>query len=140
MKFKHEVLQIWQQKQDWSSSKCALYLGISIRSWEKYAHGVAAPPLRIINRIARMLGISAFGLLTPCTAITSGKILKFRNTLLIQWQAEKGLTCKECAHHIGISTSAWNMYCNGQRVPGTLEAINKLGERMEINPLDLLVP
>lgn len=139
MKFKHEALAAWQEEKDWTDTKCARFLDISTpKLWQQYKTGVVIPSVKIINKIAKNMGISAFDLIEPRPAVTSNsKIIKFRNIALIMWQKERGYSMETCAKMAGISCTSWQQYATGNGSPEGLDRYDLIASKTGIDLLDL---
>lgn len=139
MKFKHEALAAWQEEKDWTDSRCARFLDISSsKTWQQYKTGVVIPSVKIINKIAKKMGISAFDLIEPRPAVTSGsKIIKFRSVALIKWQKKRGYTMETCAKTVGFSCTSWYLYVTGNGSPEGLDRYDLIASKTGISLTDL---
>lgn len=139
MRFKNEALTAWQEEKDWTDTRCARFLDISSpKIWQQYKTGAVVPSVKIINKIAKKIGISAFDLIEPRPAVTSGsKIIKFRSVALIMWQKEQGSTMKTCAKTVGISCTSWQQYTSGNGSPEGLDRYDLIASKTGISLTDL---
>lgn len=65
--------------------------------------------------------------------------MKFNHRMLAMWQMNHNFSNNKCAELLGFSYKLWSDYKSGNIAP-TVNTINKLAERMEICPFDLITP
>lgn len=139
MRFKNEKLAEWQEAKGWSNARCAKFVGIAgPQTWALYKTGAIIPPVRIINKIAVNMGISAFDLIAPSLAPGSdSKIIKFRHTALDMWREEHNCSQQACAQLVGISAAAWSYYASGIRTPESLDIFDLISTKLGLDVADL---
>lgn len=111
-------------------------LNINLRTYQKYESGEISPPLKQIEKISEILGVSPDLLINITTIDIQSKIdeSKRYGKRIQECRQRKGFTQAQLAELIGKSEKDIADYELGNRSVG-LDVLSKIGQALEVNPV-----